>query len=176
MNCFHGFCTTYQVDNPFPLTENLMCCFAAFLADQGLAPQTGKAYLSALRSMQISLGLPDPWEQSSLPALKRVQAGIHRARLTKGPTARIRLPITVSILHRIREALDCSSHPHKIVLWAIASTAFFGFFRLGELLPEKATVPDPALAFTCSDVAVDSQENPQAIRIHLKRSKCDQFG
>ena len=51
-----------------------MCCFAAFLADEGLAPHTGKGYLAAVRSMQISLGLPDIRDQSSLPMLKRVQA------------------------------------------------------------------------------------------------------
>ena len=53
-----------------------MCCFAAFLAYEGLAPQTGKGYMAAVRSMQISLGLLDLRDQSSLPMLKRVQAGI----------------------------------------------------------------------------------------------------
>lgn len=71
-----------------------MCCFASFLAGEGLAPQTGKSYLAAVRSMQISLGLPDPREQSSLPILKRMQAGISRARMRKGPKSRVRLPIT----------------------------------------------------------------------------------
>ena len=31
--------------NPFPVMEHLLCCFAAFFADQGLTPQTGKSYL-----------------------------------------------------------------------------------------------------------------------------------
>ena len=81
---FHAFCTQFAVHSPFPVSEQLLCCFAAYLADQGLAPQTGKSYLSAIRCMQISLGLPDPRDQSSLPVLKRVQAGISRARLAHG--------------------------------------------------------------------------------------------
>ena len=148
------------MSSPFPVLEHLLCCFAAFLADQGLAPQTGHSYLSAVRSMQISLGLPDPRDKSSLPALKRVQAGIKRARLEKGTQSSIRLPITGTILNRIRLALDNSCHPHKVPLWAIAATAFFGFFRLGELLPESSRTFNPSTSLSWGDVAVDSQDNP----------------
>ena len=56
---FHTSCTTYSITTPFPVTEHLLCCFAAYLADQGLAPQMGRSYLSAVRNMQISFGLPD---------------------------------------------------------------------------------------------------------------------
>lgn len=135
MKRFHNFCVTYNVSSPFPLSEQLLCAFVAFLADQCLAPQTSKAYLSALRSMQISLGFPDPREHSSLPVLKRVQAGISRARMVKGSPPRIRLPITGQVLCRIGAHLVASSDSDKPVLLAIACTAFFGFFRLGELLP-----------------------------------------
>ena len=83
MKRFHSFCITYNVTEPFPLSEQLLYSYASYLADQGLAPQTGKSYLSAPRSMQISLGLPDPREQSSLPVLKRVQAGISCSKIRK---------------------------------------------------------------------------------------------
>lgn len=132
MKRFHSFCTTYNVLNPFPVSEQLLCTFTAFLADQGLAPQTIKSYLAAVRNMQISLGFPDPREQSSLPILKRVQAGISRMRMLKGSPPRIRLPITAHILGRIKSSLDASSNPDKTVLWAIATSAFFVFFRLGN--------------------------------------------
>lgn len=113
---FHAFCVKYNVLTPFPVSEQLLCCFAAHLADEGLSPQTGKSYLSAVRSMQISLGLPDPREQSSLPMLKRVQAGISRARLTQGSLSRVRLPITAHVLSQIHDALSHSSNPEKVAL------------------------------------------------------------
>ena len=69
---FYSFCTKYDVFTPFPVTEKLLCYFAAALASEGLAPQTIKCYLSGVRSMQISLGLPPPRDQSSLPIIKRV--------------------------------------------------------------------------------------------------------
>ena len=57
MKSFHTFCTQYNVLQPFPLSEQLLHSFATYLADQSLASQTGKSYLSALGSIQISLGL-----------------------------------------------------------------------------------------------------------------------
>ena len=158
------------------MSEHLLCCFAAYLANEGLAPQTGKSYLSAVRSMQIALGLPDPRDHSSLPVLKRVQAGICRVRLLRGTPSRIRLPITAPVLDQMRRALDHSAHPNKVVLWAISCTAFFGFFRLGELLPETAKSFRPAADLAWGDIAVDNPANPQMVRVHLKKSKCDQFG
>ena len=77
---FYKFCTMYSINTPFPLSEQLLCSYAAFLADQGLASYTIKSYLSALRNLQLTLGLPDPREKSSMPILKRVQAGIRRIR------------------------------------------------------------------------------------------------
>ena len=176
MKRFHSFCTQYNVLQPFPLSEQLLCSFAAYLADQGLAPQTGKSYLSALRSMQISLGLPDPRDQSSLPILKRVQAGISRARVMRGSPPRIRFPITVRILEAIQQSLARSSNPDRVVLWAVSATAFFGFFRVGELLLDSPTHFTPATKLAWGDVSVDSHTDPKMIQFHLKVSKCDQMG
>ena len=158
------------------MSEQLLCCFSAYLADQGLAPQTGKSYLSAIRSMQISLGLPDPRDQSSLPVLKRVLAGISRARLSRGATVRVRLPITTPVLRQIHGAVSRSSDPERVVLWAIACTAFFGFFRLGELLVESADRFHSTTDLAWGDVAADCATYLSMLRVHLKQSKCDQFG
>ncbi len=108
--------------------------------------------------MQLSLGLPDPREASSSPILKRVQTGIKRAKLLRHEPARLRLPITVSILGKIRSALDTSNHPQKVLIWACA--AFFGFFRLGELLPENIASIDPATSLMWGDVAIDNHKDP----------------
>lgn len=98
---------------PFPLSEQLLCCFVSYLADQALAPQTGKSYMSALRNMQISMGLPNPRDSSSLPVLKRVQAGISRVRLLKGSPPRVKLPVTAGLKEKMRQALEASARPDK---------------------------------------------------------------
>ena len=173
---FHTFCSQYSVMTPFPVTEQILCYISAYLAQQGLAPQTGKAYLSAVRSMQISLGLPDPRDHAAMPILKRVQAGIRPARMLQDVPPRIKLPITIGILNKVNQYLLASERPDRLVLWAIFAMAFFGFFRLGELLRDCATSYSIATHLSWGDVAVDSHENPSMVRIHLKRSKCDEFG
>ena len=170
MKRFHAFCSRYKVSDPFPVTEQLLCGFAAYLADEGLSPQT---YLAGIRNMQLSLGFPDPRDQSSLPVLKRVQAGISRVRMYRGTPTQIRLPITAALLHQIRRNLDSSSHPDKLVLWAMC---FFGFFRLGEQLLESQSAFRQSIHLAWGDVAVDSQDKPSMAQIHLKISKTDQFG
>ena len=132
--------------------------------------------MAAIRNTQLSLGLPDPREQSSLPILKRVQAGISRVRLGRGQPSRVRLPITAQVLRRIKGALECSAHPEKELLWAVSCTAFFGFFRLGELLLSSAANFNPRLHLAWGDMAVDNTQSPQMVRFHLKQSKTDPSG
>ena len=146
------------------------------MADQGLAPQTVKSYLAAVRNMQISLGLPDPRDQSSFPMLKRVQAGIARLRMLHGSTPRVRLPVTPHIMSKVQVSLSLSTNPDRHVIWAVISTAFFGFFRLGELLPESASGFNAATDLAWGDVAVDNRQAPKMVQIHLKKSKTRQFG
>ena len=127
--------------------------------------------------MQLSLGLPDPRDQSSLPRLKRVLAGISRARLNQHRhPPRIRLPIMGHLLAKIHTSLAESSNPDKVLIWAICSLAFFVFFRLGELLVEAADQYRQTSSLSWGDVAVDSIASPTILKVHLKRSKCDQFG
>ena len=176
MRKFSTFCEHYHVTDPFPVSEFLLCAFAAYMADSGLTPQTVKSYLPAIRNTQLSLGLPDPREQSSLPMLKRVQAGINRARLGRGHPSRVRLPITATLLRRIKHELGRTSHPERIVLWAICCAAFFGFCRLGELLLPSPGSFNPRLHLAWGDMAVDNPLAPRMVKLHLKQSKTDQFG
>jgi len=108
--------------------------------------------------------------------LKRVQAGIQRIRSLAGPSTRSRLPITATLLRRIGQHLTSSGSPHKELLWAVACTAFFGFFRLGELLPESASGVSSTAIVRWGDIAVDRRDTPTLVKIHLRCSKCDQFG
>ena len=150
---------------PFPLSEKLLC---SFLADQGLAPQTGKSYLSALQMKQISLGLPDPRHQLSLPKLKRVQAGISRARLLTGSPPRVCIPITVTVLSVIQCLLASSSNPNGIVIWAVSASSFFSFFGLGEILPETPSEYHSTTSLAWGAVSVDSHTNLRMVQFRIK--------
>ena len=147
----------------------MLCYFAVYLAEKRLDPQTIQSYLSGIRNMQISMGFPDPRDQSTLPYLKRVQAGIKRRRAQEQPNQRrVRLPLTVTMLEQIRSALNASFDQDRELVWAVASVAFFGFFRLGELLLESGSAHNQSTDLSWGDVATDSRHTPTLLRIHLK--------
>lgn len=58
MRQFYSFCSTYQVNSTFPLSEQLLCSYAACLADNNLVPQTIESYLSALRNALVNITWP----------------------------------------------------------------------------------------------------------------------
>ena len=58
------------------------------------------------------------------------------------------------------------------MMWAVCCTAFFGFFRLGELLEgSSSSCQGP----TINEVATNSHDKPSMVMIHLRTSKTDQF-
>ena len=125
-------------------------------------------YLSALRNMQLSLGFPDP---SSLLMLKWIQAWCG---LLRGPPSCNCLPIMAHILRKIGQGWREALCPERAV-WAVVCSAFFGFFRLGEL-PETGAAYNLRTSLSWGDMAVDSLANPRMVQFHLRRSKCDQAG
>ena len=151
----------------------------AFLAQEGLAPSSIKGYLAALRHSQILLGYPEPREVSSLPRLRLILKGVARTRALQQQAPRPRLPITGEVLGRLFETLNRRPGGltyHATIVWAVCSMAFFGFFRLGEIILSSASSFNPAIHLAWRDVCVDCIERPTVIRVHLRVAKCDQFG
>ena len=172
---FAVFCSTYDILSPFPVSESLLCYFATYLACQHLSPQTVKVYLAAIWHMQITLGLPEPKEYSSMPRLRLVQSGIqHSYSLKYKDPAKLRLPITPSIL--IAHWSPCGTNPDIVMLWAAATQCFFGFFRAGKITVPTLSAFDQKKHLAWGDVAIDDPASPQALQVHLKRSKTDQLG
>ena len=54
--------------------------------------------------------------------------------------------------------------------------AFFGFFRLGEILLQSGCTYDSNIHLSVGDIAVDNVEDPKMVQINLKHSKTGQFG
>ena len=92
-------------------------------------------------------------------------------------SARIRLPIIPSILLKVyQHCLPKSMEPDTIMLWAASVLCFFGFFRAGEITVPTLTSFDPSQHLGWGDVAIDSTQSPQTLRVRLKQSKTDQLG
>ena len=74
---------------PYPVTEDGLCRFVAYLADSNLKHQTIKSCLSATRFGQIMAGFGDPFVPS-MPILEYLLRGISttkrsEAQLRRGP-------------------------------------------------------------------------------------------
>ena len=170
INCFYKFCTTYQIPTPLPVTQSTLCYFISPLAKDRLAYSTIKSYLSAVRYIHILHNLPEP-RSIPMPKLSLVELGIRKSSYKSTP----RLPIGPDILCQIRALWSPSAdHQETIMLWAVCTTCFFGFFRLGELVANSQLEGQNSLQF--NDLAIDSATSPSMLEIHLRHSKTDRFG
>ena len=171
-NRYLTFCQQYDIP-PFPVSERSTCLFVAFLAHQGLKHQSIAVYLAGLRHFQIAAGL-DPTLRSAWPRLQYVLRGIKRS--SDLSPLRVRLPITTSILLRLKEVWDrapASDRYKAKLLWAACCLGYFGFMRAGEFT--LVDTKEPA-AIRVADVAVDSHTSPSMVRVLLRRSKTDLAG
>ena len=166
---FSEFCSLYNVLTPFPVSEALLCYYASFLAIQNLSPQTVKVYLAAIRHMQITMGLPEPREFSSMPRLRLVQSGINWTHTTQA-SAKVRLPITPVILCSLKEYWSPQrTNMDIIMMWEAATLCFFGFFCSGEITVSTEKSFDHTKHLAWGDIAIDNTEDPQSLKVHLRR-------
>ena len=97
-------------------------CFASLLADN-LNHSSIKVYLSAVRSLHIDHGLPDPLVNCL--HLQRLLRGI---KWVQGPASPRRLTITVDLLQVIQRCLDLSTRDHLMLGAACCLGIFLVFF------------------------------------------------
>ena len=173
---FTNFCSKYNCE-PTPVTQDTLCTYVAYLANNNYAFQTIKTYLAAVRFLQIdSTGAPPP--TTEMHKLQLVLRGAQRT-LSATRQEKPRLPITPHILRQLRALWGNGQAAHEfdtIMKWAACCIAFAGFFRLGELTAPTVEGHDPQRQLSFKDVAVDSGTDPQLICIHLRFSKTDQCG
>ena len=161
----------YNIAKPFPVTEDVLTHFVAFLYKDRLKAGTVKSYLAAIRYAQITLGLGNP-HMEDMARLEYVVQGVKR--LASGPT-RTRLPITLPLLAQLRRSwLASRSGGDALMLWAAASMCFFSFLRVGEVVVPSDSAFDPSIHLTAKDVSVDSH-SASYIAVNIKASKTDPF-
>ena len=132
-------------------------------------------YLSAVRHLQISAAQPDPFGGGSLPRLEYVLRGIKKHEVETGRGQRDRLPITPSILSKIKAVWDPHARQWDKMLWAASCLGFFAFLRVGKMTAPNDTTFDPSVHLCVSDIAVDDPRCPSMLRVRIKQSKTDPF-
>ena len=94
-----------------------------------------------------------------------MQSGIQRSYSLKDrDPAKVRLPITPSILYKLKlHWSPCGTNPDTVMLWAAATLCFF---RAGEITVPTPTAFDQKKHLAWEDVAIDNPESSQALQVH----------
>ena len=149
--------------------------FITHLGQLNLAHTTIKVYLSAVRNLHISSGHFKVFDSQLSPRVERVLKGIKISQAKTKPP-RTRLPITSSIMYKIRSFLAHTPHDYNnIMLWSACCLAFFGFLRCSEFTIPNQEAFDEAVHLSYRDISVDSLQNPQLISMQIKQSKTNPF-
>jgi len=127
--------------------------FCTHLADR-LHHSSIKVYLSAVCSLHIDYGFPDPIVNRL--QLQRLLRGIKHHQSTNLPQ---RQPVTADLMSVLHKPLDFIN-PESVMLWAACCLGFSGFLRAAEFTTNGTF--DQSVHLTAEDLQVDSSTNPKA--------------
>jgi hypothetical protein len=158
-----------------PLNQNKILLFITWLLQERKVKGTSiESYISGLRTIHQAQGLTVPEIRPDI--VKSILSGAKQQNNIENrvnPKPR-RLPMTLTALRVLKNELNGQNLVKADIrmLWAVSCLAFFGSFRMGELLAEKADEYDPN--FTC--LAKDVVMEEGTIQVRLKSPKEDRSG
>ena len=117
-----AFFTSYNLPS-VPVSQPVLCRFAALLASQHLLHSSIKAYLLAVRHLHVASCGVDPG-LGEMVVLQGVLQGIKRAQARdQGHSPRLRLPVTAGVLISLKAAWEQQGPSFdRTMLWAVACT------------------------------------------------------
>ena len=148
-NRYMSFVRAFSLPATTVAPENVTL-IVAFHGSEGLCVSTIESYLAALRHVQV---LSDP--SCILPSFHspHMKVLLHSIRRDQ---ARVRLPITASLLQRIKSHL--SNDPSaflNILIWSACCEGFFGFLCCREFLIPDGQQFDANRHLSLADVTLD---------------------
>ena len=158
-----------------PITAESAILFVAYLGSEGLSVSTIESYLAALRHFRVVSDPDCPFPSLHSPYMKILLRGIKRTQ-AQPTSARVRLPITASLMRQIKAQLSLpSTSCLKVLIWAACSVGFFGFLRAGEFLVPDGIQFDPSRHLSLADIVLDTSAPRWRFLVTIKTSKTDQY-
>lgn len=139
-------------DLSLPLCEDKTLIFVSWCIKRKNKSSTIKVYLAGLRSLHIERGFISI--DLYTPLVKQVVRG--RENMPFSNSTKLRLPCTLSILRLLKSKLRVSNLLINIQLtiWCVCTIAFFGAFRIGELLCKNTKKYDPDFTLMKKDLSI----------------------
>lgn len=188
---FHLFCDIFSVPEQqrLPASFELLHSFALWAATDpdslGLSSLTGtpfepisvdvvKKYLSAIRAWHIAQGWPEPLSTTDHDRIKWSLRGL--ANMQGNRTRPPRPPITLAMLRALKLTLTLDD-TFDACVWAMASCAFWGMMRFGEVSVTKRLAFDGSKHLKRRDIFLgkDLDGKPYA-RLDLPSAKTAKAG
>ncbi len=172
-NCADELMFSYD----FPLTEETILTFIAWCLRKGNTANTIKTYLSGLRQAHIALGLKGQNLHTDL--VHQVLTGSTNIAISS-KLKQIRVPCTLNVLKLLKAEIKASSlsNSMQILVWSVCCIAFFGAFRMAELLCKKTSCYNPCFTLLKRDVKLlnITGTNRECLQFRIKNSKTNKSG
>ncbi len=171
INCLKEFSRQTNCDIKFPvemLVANKFVEWCHFT--KNIKASTVRSYISCISTAQRLNNLDDSaWKN---PILKQMIKGMENlefySEICKGSRKVMTLPLLKIVGNQISKANW--SDDTKQVLWTIFVTAFFGSFRLGEILCEDEKSFNPLENLTWNDI-IFREDNSVLIKLKITKTK-----
>jgi len=156
-------------DLSLPFNQKKVLIFIDWLVRvRNLKGSTVNSYLAGARQLHLTLGLEPPNFRTGL--VKLVIKGVkNRDGIEKRSNNKTgRLPMTMNMMMVLKNLVHNSSfnaHDKKLI-WAVASVAFAGAFRIGELLTKQEATFDPDFSLLTKDVTWSTDRQGKTV-IHI---------
>jgi hypothetical protein len=168
MNCLEKFGYIRGVKIMYPVPLEILCDFVSWaLLEKGLKADTLKAYLSSINVVHNFRGLNSHCSNGIITSMLK---GAKNMSLYEGLARGTRKVMSYPLMRLLQHQIFNSewSDDSKLVVWAASLTAYFGSFRLGEILPksENYNVEETLM---WGDVKF---RNEDSVLIHVEVDKC----
>lgn len=148
-----------RIDKMYPVSSDSILTFIYVLNKVGYAYSTVKTYTSAIKTRNIENG--HAFSQLEAGHVRRALIAVRRGSSRAGTPLGAKAPVTIG---QVREALTLCNGGRRESGIAIVM-CILGLLRSRE-----------CLSLQCSDIIFNTVEGMDVVEIHIRRSKCDQFG
>jgi hypothetical protein len=170
---FNAFCSFERFTGKsysWPLSLEVWRAFILWLHHhRHLAPNSIQTYLSAVKFVHTLRGFSSSHLSEDCLS-KLLMRGIEHSSTNFLDHPNTRRVVTLPLLITLGNRIAATSWPalDKQVIWAAATTGFFGTIRMGEILSSEEKSFSPASDLLWKDVRCSS---PNSLLIHLKQPK-----
>lgn len=166
--CFKKFEMSINTKFTWPLDTSVILKFCKWAAlEKNLKATTVKTYVCAIATLHKIQNLPDTFSNSYL--LKLAIKGAQNLELYSSKSSHNRMAVTLPLLKIIGSKIAQTnwSSLNKQVFWSACCLAFFGSFRMGELLSKFENKFDSATTLLWSDIKIKQD----CCIVHIKSPK-----